>query len=202
MKFIKYIFVSFVVLATIASCARERPSTRPPIHPILDMDFQNKYDYQEESEFFADGATMRVPDPGTVPRGFLRTDRVFFEGRNDQEQFVAKSPVNITTQSLNRGQEKYDIYCSPCHSRVGDGKGIMIERGYVPPPTFHSDRLRDIADGHIFDVITHGIRNMPGYRYQIPPVDRWHIVNYMRALQRSQNASLEDIPVEIRDRVK
>jgi mono/diheme cytochrome c family protein len=103
---------------------------------------------------------------------------------------------------LKRGQERFNIFCSPCHGRLGDGKGIVVERGYSPPPTFHSDRVRSFPDGHIFDVITNGIRNMPPYGPQIPASDRWAIVAYFRALQRSQNATVNDIPVELRDQVK
>ena len=108
----------------------------------------------------------------------------------------------LTIQLLRKGQERYNIFCSPCHGRVGDGKGIMVNRGYVPPPTFHSERLREIQDGYLYDVITNGIRNMPAYRYQVPVDDRWAIVSYLRALQRSQNASLEDIPEPLRENVK
>ena len=108
----------------------------------------------------------------------------------------------LSVRLLDRGQERYDIYCSPCHSRVGDAKGIMLSRGYVPPPTFHSDRIRDMPDGQLYDVITNGVRNMPSYRHQIPPTDRWDIVVYLRVLQRSWNAGIEDVPVELRETIK
>ena len=189
-------------LALAAGCARQRTSEKPPIHLNPDMDRQQKYRAQAYSPFFDDGATMRVPVAGTVARGELRDDDVFYRGKTAAGDFVRKGPLPVTMQLLERGQERYDIYCSPCHSRVGDGRGIMVTRGYVPPPSFHTDRIRDFPDGQIFDVISNGVRNMPSYRHQIPPGDRWAITAYLRAVQRSQKASVEDIPVELRDKVK
>ena len=190
------------VLPLISGCARKQPSDRTPIHVSPDMDRQPKYRAQSESKFFKDGSTMRTPVPGTVARGQLRDDDAFYLGKDSRGEFIKKAPVEITMQLLDRGQERYDIYCSPCHSRVGDGKGIMLSRGYVPPPTFHSDRIRDMPDGQLYDVITNGVRNMPSYRHQIPPTDRWDIVVYLRVLQRSWNAGIEDVPVELRETIK
>jgi cytochrome c len=166
------------------------------------MDKQPKYKAQSESEFFADRSAMRQPVPGTVPADQIDEDPAFFTGIDQQGDTVAHSPLPVTMLSLERGRERFNIYCSPCHGRVGDGQGIMVSRGYVPPPSFHDDRIRVLSDGHIFDVITNGIRNMPAYRHQIPPEDRWAIVNYLRALQRSQHATMEDIPVERRGAIK
>ena len=101
-----------------------------------------------------------------------------------------------------RGQERFNIYCSPCHSRLGDGKGMVVQRGMFPPPTYHQARIRDIEDGHIFDVITNGIRNMPSYKSQIPVSDRWAIFNYLRVLQRSQNGELKTIAESERAKIK
>ncbi|MBD3299206.1 MAG: c-type cytochrome [candidate division Zixibacteria bacterium] len=145
---------------------------------------------------------MRTPPAGTVPRGALIMDSVFMTGLDADSVPVAEIPDEITMPLLERGQERFDIYCSPCHGRTGDGRGIMVNRGYVPPPTYHSDRLRDVSDGHIFNVITYGIRNMKGYKHQIPPDDRWAIIAYMRALQRSQNATLDDVPQEKRSQLR
>jgi len=203
----KRLFTAAILLLCIAlvltiGCARKRPSEKPPIHLNPDMDNQPKYDAQEIGEFFPDRSAMRTPVSGTVARGELRGDDISFKAKNSRGEFVEKAPVEITKQLLDHGQERYDIYCSPCHSRIGDGRGIMIERGYIPPPTFHSERIRELPDGHIYDVITHGVRNMPSYRYQISPADRWAIVVYLRALERSQNAGIQDIPVELRETVK
>jgi hypothetical protein len=185
-----------------AGCFRGLPTDNPPIHVVPDMDRQPKYKPQKASKFFPDGSAMRQPVPGTVARGQLHDDKAFFQGRDDKGQFLQMAPVHVTPQFIERGQKRFNIYCSPCHSRLGDGKGIMVQRGYTPPPTFHSDRLREIADGYIFDVITNGIRTMPSYADQVRPDDRWAIVVYIRALQRSQNAGLEDIPEELRNRIR
>lgn len=194
--------ILLVVIALLSGCSRGRQSDRTPIHPNPNMDRQGKYLAQGESEFFANGSNMRMPVEGTIARGNLRDDDVFYKGMNSKGEFVKDIPVEITMQLINRGEERYNIYCSPCHSRLGDGRGIMISRGYVPPPSFHDDRIRQMPDGQIFDVITNGVRNMPAYRYQIPPEDRWAIVAYLRALQRSHNATRPDIPEEIRETVK
>ena len=194
-------FVIFALLLA-AGCTRHRPSEKPPIHPIPDMDNQPKYEAQESSKFFADGKTMRDLVPGTVARGYLRNDEAYYYGITEDGDTVETMPVTVDLELLKRGQERYDIYCSPCHSRTGDGKGIMIQRGYVPPPTFHDDRIRNFPDGHIFTVINNGIRNMPAYGSQIPVEDRWAIVAYVRALQRAQNATLEDIPPQRREELQ
>ncbi|UCG60355.1 MAG: cytochrome c [Candidatus Zixiibacteriota bacterium] len=197
------IFVAVVMLG-VSGCVRERPSDNPPIHINPNMDNQPKYRPQSESKFFADGATMRVPPAGTVAEGDLRSNIEYCTGKNANGEFVETIPdtVSVNLPLLRRGQERFNIYCSPCHGRVGDGKGIMVNRGYVPPPTFHSDRIRELHDGQIFDVITHGVRNMPAYMYQVPVDDRWAIVAYLRALQRSQNAAKEDIPQTMQDKVR
>lgn len=193
-----------VVLGSLSGCYRERPSENPPVHINPNMDHQPKYRPQSESEFFADGNTMRTPVPGTVAQGELRHNAAYYTGKDDGGELIVGYPdtVEVTHQLFKRGQERYNIFCSPCHGRVGDGKGIMVNRGYVPPPTFHSERLREFPNGHFFDVITNGVRNMPAYRFQVPVADRWAIVAYMRALQRSQNAALEDVPQAVRDKVK
>ena len=191
------------VTVLIAGCVRGTPSKRPPIHLIPDMDDQPKFKPQSENDFFPDSAAMRPLVPGTLARGWLRDDVIFNTGVDPRkDDFVQKSPLEITLTGLQRGQERFNIYCSLCHSRLGDGKGIMLERGYPPPTSYHDDLIRNYPDGHIFDVITNGIRNMPGYGQQIPVEDRWEIVSYVRALQRSQHASLEDVPVEMRDQLR
>ncbi len=197
------IIISLILVSAIFSgCFRGRPSDDPPIHLNPNMDSQPKYEAQEESEFFADGSAMRHPVAGTVARGKLHDDDVWFRGVDRNGAPVHKSPLQVNMQTLKRGRQRYDIFCSPCHSRLGDGKGIMLKRGYVPPTSFHTDRIRQLPDGEIFNVITNGIRNMPPYAGQIPVSDRWAIVNYVRALQRSQDATIEDIPVEMREKVK
>ncbi|MBD3402818.1 cytochrome c [candidate division GN15 bacterium] len=196
------VHILLLVALVLVGCTRHRPSEKPPIHPNPNMDDQPRYDPQAPSEFFADGKAMRQPVAGTVARGRLNADPEFYTGKNADGDFIRVAPVTIDLELLKRGQERYDIFCGPCHSRVGDGKGIMIQRGYVPPPSFYDQRLVDTTDGYLFDVITHGIRNMPGYQYQIPVPDRWAIVAYMRALQRSKNATIEDVPLERRETLR
>ncbi len=191
----------FLSTALLLNCYRGRPSEKPPIHIIPDMDSQPKYEAQETSDFFEDGRAMRLPVDGTVSKDDLSENTHYYQGKDENGQFVRSLPVQLTLPLLKRGQERYDIFCAPCHSKIGDGQGIMVNHGYIPPPTFHADRLRDIEDGHIYDVITYGIRNMPSYAHQIPVNDRWTIVAYVRALQRSQNANLQDIPKEKRDTI-
>jgi mono/diheme cytochrome c family protein len=142
---------------------------------------------------------MRPEVAGTVARGKLKADDLYWRGVDPTTgKPCAISPVAVTEASLKRGQERFNIYCSVCHGQAGDGQGIMIKKGYVPPPSFHSDLIRSYPDGQIFQVISEGIRNMPSYKGQIPVEDRWLIVNYLRALQRSQHAGIDDVPVEQR----
>ncbi|MFH2050277.1 MAG: cytochrome c [bacterium] len=202
---IHLIIISLILLAVtlfFPGCTRERTSEKPPIHLNPNMDHQEKYKAQAESKFFADGATMRSPVEGTVARGELREDTEYFTGKDKEGNFIKKAPVALTMDGLKRGQERFNIYCSPCHSKVGDGMGIIVERGMVPPPSFHIDRIRDMSDGEIFDIITNGIRNMPSYRHQIDSDDRWLIILYLRALQRSQNAKLKDVPEQSRETIR
>ena len=185
----------------LAACYRGKPSEDPPIHLNPNMDSQPKYEAQEKSTFFADGATMRQPVPGTVARGDLREDQAWYTGKNPDGSFVDGLPVEITMPNLERGRERYDIYCAPCHSRTGGEQGIIVTKGFLPPPSLHLDRLRESPDGYFYDVIANGIRNMPAYRQQIPVADRWLITAYIRALQRSQNAKLSDVPEDIRNSI-
>lgn len=189
-----------VLLGTLAAAGcRGTISDEPPVHPNLNMDFQNKFEPQEANRFFADGRAMRPPVAGTVARGMLKEDTRFFAGRNADGSFVAELPVPITRELLLRGRERYNIYCSVCHGKAGDGKGIIMtgNYGFTPAPTYHDDRLRAVEDGHLYDVIANGIRNMPGYAQQVSVADRWAITAYIRALQRSQNATEGDLPPSV-----
>jgi mono/diheme cytochrome c family protein len=201
-QFLVLLALAAGLLVMTVGCVRERPSDRPPIHLNPDMDRQPKCKAQAPSPFFDDGAAMRLPVAGTVARGQLREEAAFYDGKTEDGAWLDSLPVLMSAQLLNRGRERYDIYCAPCHSRVGDGRGIMVTRGYVPPPTFHSDRIRDLPEGQLFDAISNGVRNMPSYRHQIVTEDRWAIVAYLRALQRSRNATIDDIPVELRETIK
>jgi len=164
------------------------------------MGDQPRYDPLEPSNFFEDGQSARPLVPGTVPRGYLREDTRFYMGKSGQS--IARAfPFPVTSDVLNRGQERFNIYCSPCHDRVGTGDGMIVRRGYTRPPSFHIDRLRNAPVGHFFDVITNGFGAMPAYATLVPPYDRWAIIAYIRALQLSQHATLADIPEEERDKL-
>lgn len=193
---------AFVLLAAGMGCYQGKPSDKPPIHLQRNMFDQPKYKAQGKSDFYEDGATMRTPPAGTVAREHAMDKLVLYTGKTEDGEFARIIPVEVDMTLLERGRQRYDIYCAPCHSRVGDGKGIMIKRGYVPPTNLHDQRVIDMSTGQLFDVISNGVRNMPSYRHQIPVEDRWAIIAYVRALQRSQNAGEKDIPEEIRERVK
>jgi mono/diheme cytochrome c family protein len=153
----------------------------------------------QESTFFADGQGSRPVVPGTIARGQLRADREFFTGESNGT-LIDVIPVKITAEVLARGQERFTIYCSPCHDRTGSGRGMIVRRGFSQPPTFHQDRLRDAPAGHFYRVITNGYGAMYSYASRVTPEDRWAIVAYIRALQLSQHARLSDLPPE--DRAK
>ncbi len=158
-----------------------------------DMHDQPKYKPLRESAFFADGRASRPLVPGTVARGHLDDDPAKTTGKRG-DAWLRDPPMPLTTAFLSHGRERYDIYCSPCHDRVGTGQGMIVRRGFRRPPSFHVDRLRTIEAGYVFDVVTRGFGSMPGYAPQIPVDDRWAIVAYLRALQRSQWATLADVP--------
>ena len=183
----KIIYLLLLASILFMSC-RGQKSEKPPVHPNLNMDFQNRFNAQEENEFFADNRAMRPPVEGTVARGLLKEDVEYYEGLNPDSSFVEDIPMEVTGSFIYRGQDRYDIYCSVCHGGTGDGRGIIMtgDYGYVPAPSFHSNRLREVPDGEIYSAIANGIRNMPSYATQIPVEDRWAIVSYVRALQRSQ----------------
>jgi mono/diheme cytochrome c family protein len=203
-------FLILIVALLWAGC-RGTESRRPGIHPNLNMDFQERFEPQRPNPLFADNRSMRMPVPGTVARGMLREDTRFFLGREAGGQYVTTIPIPLSREILLRGQERYDIFCTVCHGAVGDGRGIIMTGtstitgrgyGYTPAPTFHDDRLRDAEDGYLYDVIANGVRNMPAYAHQIPIADRWAIVGYVRALQRSQHASEADVPSGILDVIR
>lgn len=165
-----------------------------------DMHDQPKYKAQAKSDFFADARAGRPLVAGTVPRGFLRDDAAAYTGR-EAGALVREFPFPVTAAVMARGRERYDIFCAPCHGRTGWGDGLIVRRGYRRPPAFHDDRLREMAVGHFFSVITNGFGAMPDYAQQIPPEDRWAIVAYLRALQRSHQGTLADVPAAERARL-
>ncbi|MGI8786172.1 MAG: c-type cytochrome [Pyrinomonadaceae bacterium] len=176
-----------------------------------DMQDQPRYKAFKQSDFFSDHRASRDLPEGTVPRGFLREDKAFYTGKTDVvanapkpaatpatdasgntlvtdfSGLVDEFPVPVTKELIDRGEQRYRIFCIVCHGPVGNGDGMIVQRGFSKPPTYNDDRLRNAPVGHFFDVITNGQGKMNSYASQVPPADRWAIVAYIRTLQISQN---------------
>ena len=162
------------------------------------MGLQPAYRPYTPSDLFADGTSAR-PIPGdTVARGHLQDDTLLFTGKDANGQDSLEFPFPITREVLDRGRDRFNIYCTPCHGLAGDGDGIVVQRGFNAPPSYHSDRLRQAPVGHFFDVVTHGFGAMPAYADQVPVTDRWAIIAYIRALQPSQHAPEDVLPPDAR----
>jgi len=177
--------VSTILMFTLSGCRQ-------------DMHDQPKYIPLRPSSFFADGRSERPLIEGTVARGHLHEDTALYQGKGPDGKPVADFPFPVTKEVIQRGQQRYNIYCTPCHDRIGNGDGMIVRRGYRKPPSYHIDRLRQVPNGYIYDVITNGFGAMPDYAAQIEAHDRWAIVAYVRALQLSQNASINDVPPDAR----
>jgi mono/diheme cytochrome c family protein len=159
-----------------------------------DMHNQPKFFPQRGTTFYADGRSVRPQVENTVARNQMHGDAYFFTGlQGDKEGDSLPPELTLTTELIERGQERYNIYCTPCHSRVGNGAGMIVDRGYRPAGNFHEDRLRNAPLGHFFNVMTNGYGAMPDYAAQVTPEDRWAIAVYIRALQLSQNAKASDV---------
>jgi mono/diheme cytochrome c family protein len=164
-----------------------------------DMHDTPRYEALEESDFFKDKRAMRPIPEGTVARGNLREDDVYYTGKDGNEPVQAlPAQVKLDKALLDRGQQRFNIYCSPCHSPLGDGNGTVVQRGYKRPSSFHDQRLRDMGIGYFYDVISNGFGQMPDYAAQVAPADRWAIAAYIRVLQRSQTGTIQDVPAEHR----
>jgi mono/diheme cytochrome c family protein len=151
----------------------------------------------DQSAFFEDGRLARPLVPGTVARGELKADAPFYTGKVG-DALVEPLPVPLTRALLERGRERYEIFCTPCHGRVGTGEGAVTKRGLRPPPSYHIPRLREVPLGYFFDVMTNGFGVMPDYAAQVPPADRWAIAAYIRTLQVSQGIPVADLTAEER----
>jgi mono/diheme cytochrome c family protein len=180
--------VAILSLVAVAACRR-------------DMANQPKAKPMSESEFFADGTNARSLPPHTVPRGAGQQDEAFETGLVNGV-YVTQLPVKLTPQLLARGRERYDAFCSTCHGRVGDGRGIVVQRGFPTPPSYHIERLRNAPVGHFYNAMTNGYGTMTSYASQIEPQDRWAIAAYIRALQLSQNANANDLPPDARSQLE
>ncbi|MBS1702294.1 MAG: cytochrome c [Armatimonadetes bacterium] len=160
-----------------------------------DMWVQNKTMPHSESSFFADGSGQRPLVPGTIPRGYLREDGAFYTGI-ENGKWVDKIPLAVTKELIDRGHDRFDIYCTPCHGRLGDGQGMIAQRGFQlqrPVGNYHTDRLRAMPVGHFYDVITNGYGAMYSYASRVEPQDRWAIVAYIRVLQLAHHAPVSEL---------
>lgn len=184
--------------------ARAIRSDRPRIHPIQDMDFQPRYVAQGPGPLFADGRAMRPPVPGTIPRSQPPADPLLETGQRDGKP-IDHFPLPVTAALVERGRERYNIYCAVCHGLAGDGRGPVAiraleraEPGWVVPRSLHAEAVLQQPAGQLFQTITRGLNTMPSYAAQLSAEDRWAVVLYIKALQRSQHARLEDMPPEKR----
>jgi mono/diheme cytochrome c family protein len=188
---------AIVVLAGCAGLSTDKP----PIQVFSDMKRQPKYKPQESSGFFTDGRTDRSPVSGTVAVGRLNEDEGFHTGAAGG-RYVGRNPLPITAATLARGQERYNIYCAPCHDRTGSGRGLVGQKSMWLANSLHDPRIKSMVDGEIYQVISLGRRSMPGYRFQIAAGDRWAIVAYVRALQRATSGTIEDVPADLRSELR
>lgn len=178
----------FILLALAATACRQDMHDQPRFEPL------------EKNSFYADGRSARPVIAGTVARGQLNIDDHFYTGKINGE-LTTTFPFPITKNILERGRERFNIFCTPCHGALGYGDGMIVQRGFRPPPSFHIQRLREAPVGHFFDVMTNGLGAMYDYRDKVAPADRWAIAAYIRVLQLSQNAAIEDVPEEMRQKL-
>ena len=201
--------LAIAALAVGLGGCRGMTSEAPPIHPNLNMDYVQRYEAQEANPLFADGAAQRQPVAGTIARGGLRTEgnAPFHFGRTADGAYVEDIPIEVTASLIERGEERYNIFCTVCHGLAGDGRGIVAvglegqSYGFAVP-SYHTDALRARPDGYVYDVILNGVNTMPSYGHEMAAADRWAIVAYVRALQRSQNASAADVSTTERERLE
>ena len=165
------------------------------------MHDQPTYSAYESSDFFADQRSARPPVEGTIAQGHLNEDELLYTGRLGGQPATV-FPFAVDEALMRRGRERYDIFCSPCHGLTGEGDGMVVQRGYRRPPSFHIDRLRQAPPGDVYDVIANGFGAMPDYAAQIAVRDRWAIAAYIRALQLSQNATVAELSPEAREKLK
>lgn len=194
---LRRLLVLAALLALLLGGCRGFTFEKPPIHPNLNMDFQTHFGAQQKADFWEDGRSMRPQVEGTVARGMLRLDTVYYEGRDDAGNWIDELPVELSESLLARGEDRYEVFCTPCHGSSGYGEGVVSERAVWIVPSFHAERARSMSIGHIYDIIANGQNTMPGYRTQMSVEDRWAVAAYLRALQVSQGLELDMLPREI-----
>ena len=184
--------LALTLTAAIAGC-QGMPSEKPPVHVNPNMDWQDRFNAQEVNPFFDDNRADRQPIDGTVSRGDLQADLAYYQGIDDNGDFVDKIPATVSAEMIMRGKERFNIYCSMCHGGTGAGNGIITNYGIVPPPSFYDERIVNMPDGEVYSAIYNGVRTMSSYRHQVPVADRWAIVSYIRTLQRSHAVSEQEL---------
>ena len=189
-------FLLLGLLALLLGGCRGFTFEKPPIHPNLNMDFQTHFGAQQEAPFWEDRRSMRPRPEGVVARGHLRNDSHLYEGRVDGG-YASTLPMELTEDLLDRGQERYEIFCAPCHGAAGHGDAAIPSRSNWIVPTLHAERSRSMPVGQLYDIVANGVNTMPGYAEQIRVHDRWAIAAYVRALQVSQGLTLDEIPADI-----
>ena len=211
-RFVKPALLVLAVLALVPPVlvARARVATTgsPRLHVFFDMDQQVGYRTQRKNPAFKDGRAMRPPVPGTVARGELMEDDHLYRGKVGGK-WARTYPAPVTEKLLLRGRERFEVFCATCHGLSGSGNGPTSEKAnelqegtWTPPSSYHTDLVRNRELGHLYNSITNGIRNMPAYGPQISPADRWAVVAYVQALILSQNARIEDVPAEYREKLR
>lgn len=189
---------------TVSAC-RGQKSDIPPVHPVLNMDFQQYYRPQAKNEWFVDQRSARTLEEHTVARGHAKLDKELYLGRGNDGRLIDGLPKDIQLDEalLARGEERYDIFCAPCHAEAGDGEGIIVKNGLqVPPPSYFESRLQAMPLGYIYEVIKDGYGTMKPYADQVPVADRWAIAAWVRTLQVAHRASAADLPTEERQRLE
>ena len=199
-----------LALLALAGC-RDQTSHAPPLeYPsklvdramgVVRMDYQPKLRAQEPSEIWPDGFGVRPPPAGTVARGQLKADDAFFRGLDEAGKPLAVFPIAVDRQLVLRGRDRFDIYCAVCHDKTGSGGGLTPTRGWVRPPSFHDPRILAFTPGEFYQVVSNGVRTMPGYAAQVPEHDRWAIVAYVQTLQQSFHVRADQLPAEERSRL-
>jgi mono/diheme cytochrome c family protein len=191
-----------VAASSLLGACSNFPSRQPPVWVFPDMKKQDKYKPQMSSAFFADGRASRRPVEGTLAQEFYKADEAYATGVAADNTYVAKNPEPLTKETLERGQMKFNTYCSPCHDRTGTGRGVVPAKATWVPGNLHDERIVNYVDGELFHVVSMGRRSMPGYRFQISEKDRWAIIAYVRALQRSWRGTMNDVPADMQGKVR
>ncbi len=181
--------LTLVLMALLTACYQQQMGSQP------------RYDPLEPAALFGDGQSARQPLADTVARGQLRDDTLLSTGQ-ENGQVATRFPFPVTHDVLVRGRDRFEVFCSPCHGRTGDGNGMVVQRGFIPPPSFHTDALRQAPVGHLFEVATQGLGAMPSYAAQVSVRDRWAIVAYIKALQLSQHADASQLPADLRQQLE